>query len=288
MNGMYLIESLPEIKQLSQQLRQAGQTIGFVPTMGALHEGHISLIKKSLENGDIPVCSIFVNPTQFNDIKDFRQYPVTVDQDILLLEKAGCEALFLPSVNEIYPDGFENDTHYELGYLGSILEGAYRPGHFQGVCQVMEKLLKIVMQDHLYLGQKDYQQCKIITLLIKQMGLHGKIKVEICPTLREPDGLAMSSRNRRIGQEARQNADGIYLALTHIKNHLKPGPVENILNEALEILKQKNFELDDLAVADADSLEILTAYLHGRSLVALTAATYDEVRLIDNMLLNQD
>ena len=285
---MILIKTASTLRLYLSDQKKKGLQIGFIPTMGALHEGHISLIKQSLDNGDIPVCSIFVNPTQFNDIKDFRQYPVTVDQDILLLEKAGCEALFLPSVNEIYPDGFENDTHYELGYLGSILEGAYRPGHFQGVCQVMEKLLKIVMPDHLYLGQKDYQQCKIITLLIKQMGLYEKIKVEICPTLREPDGLAMSSRNRRISQEARQNADGIYLALTHIKNHLKPGPVDNILNEALEILKQKNFELDYLAVADADSLEILTAYQHRRSLVALTAATYDEVRLIDNMLLKQD
>lgn len=285
---MILIKTASTLRLYLSDQKKKGLQIGFIPTMGALHEGHISLIKQSLDNGDIPVCSIFVNPTQFNDIKDFRQYPVTVDQDILLLEKAGCEALFLPSVNEIYPDGFENDTHYELGYLGSILEGAYRPGHFQGVCQVMEKLLKIVMPDHLYLGQKDYQQCKIITLLIKQMGLYEKIKVEICPTLREPDGLAMSSRNRRISQEARQNADGIYLALTHIKNHLKPGPVENILNEAREILMQKNFELDYLAVADADSLEILTSYQHGRSLVALTAATYDEVRLIDNMLLNQD
>ena len=285
---MILIKTASTLRLYLSDQKKKGLQIGFIPTMGALHEGHISLIKQSLDNGDIPVCSIFVNPTQFNDIKDFRQYPVTVYQDILLLEKAGCEALFLPSVNEIYPDGFENDTHYELGYLGSILEGAYRPGHFQGVCQVMEKLLKIVMPERLYLGQKDYQQCKIIALLIKQMGLYEKIKVEICPTLREPDGLAMSSRNRRISQEARQNADGIYLALTHIKNHLKPGPVENILNEAREILTQKNFELDYLAVADADSLEILTAYLHGRSLVALTAATYDEVRLIDNMLLNQD
>ena len=285
---MILIKTASTLRLYLSDQKKKGLQIGFIPTMGALHEGHISLIKQSLDNGDIPVCSIFVNPTQFNDIKDFRQYPVTVDQDILLLEKAGCEALFLPSVNEIYPDGFENDTHYELGYLGSILEGAYRPGHFQGVCQVMEKLLKIVMPDHLYLGQKDYQQCKIITLLIKQMGLYEKIKVEICPTLREADGLAMSSRNRRISQKARQNADGIYLALTHIKNHLKPGPVENILSEARDILKQKNFELDYLAVADAESLEILTAYKHGRSLVALTAATYDDVRLIDNMLLNQD
>ncbi len=285
---MILIKTVSTLRLYLSDQKKKGLRIGFIPTMGALHEGHISLVKYSLKNGDIPVCSIFINPTQFNDEKDFRQYPVTIDQDILLLEKAGCEALFLPSVDEIYPHGFENDTHYELGYLGSILEGAYRPGHFQGVCQVMEKLLKIVMPDNLYLGQKDYQQCKIIALLIKQMGLDQKIKVEICPTLRETDGLAMSSRNRRISQDVRHNADGIFLALSHIKNQLKTGPVEPVLVEAREILKQKGFEIDYLSVADAESLEILTDYQQGRKLVALSAATFDAVRLIDNMLLNQD
>lgn len=285
---MILIKTASTLRLYLSDQKKKGLNIGFVPTMGALHEGHISLIKHSLDNGDRTVCSIFINPTQFNDEKDFRQYPVTINQDILLLEKAGCEALFLPSVDEIYPTGFENNTHYELGYLGSILEGAYRPGHFQGVCQVMEKLLKIVMPDRLYLGQKDYQQCKIIALLIKQMGLQQRIKVEICPTMREPDGLAMSSRNRRISQDVRQNADGIFLALSHIKNHLPPGPLQPVLEEARLILIQKNFTLDYLAVADAENLEILKEYQPGRSLIALTAATFDEVRLIDNMLLNQD
>lgn len=285
---MILIKTASTLRLYLSDQKKKGLNIGFIPTMGALHEGHISLIKHSLDNGDRTVCSIFINPTQFNDEKDFRQYPVTINQDILLLEKAGCEALFLPSVDEIYPTGFENNTHYELGYLGSILEGAYRPGHFQGVCQVMEKLLKIVMPDRLYLGQKDYQQCKIIALLIKQMGLQQRIKVEICPTMREPDGLAMSSRNRRISQDVRQNADGIFLALSHIKNHLPPGPLQPVLEEARLILIQKNFTLDYLAVADAENLEILKEYQPGRSLIALTAATFDEVRLIDNMLLNQD
>lgn len=285
---MILIKTAATLRLYLSDQKKKGLKIGFIPTMGALHEGHISLIKHALDNRDIPVCSIFINPTQFNDEKDFRQYPVTINQDILLLEKAGCEALFLPSVDEIYPTGFENETHYELGYLGSILEGAYRPGHFQGVCQVMEKLLKIVMPDRLYLGQKDFQQCKIIALLIKQMSLQERIKVEICPTMREPDGLAMSSRNRRINPEVRKNANGIFLALSHLKNHLKPGPLEPLLNEASHILVQKGFEIDYLTIADAGNLEILTEFQEGRSLIALTAATFDEVRLIDNMLLNQD
>lgn len=285
---MILIKTASTLRLYLSDQKKKGLQIGFIPTMGALHDGHISLIKHSQKNRDIPVCSIFINPTQFNDEKDFRQYPVTIDQDILLLEKAGCEVLFLPSVDEIYPNGFENETHYELGYLGSILEGAYRPGHFQGVCQVMEKLLKIVMPDRLYLGQKDYQQCKIIALLIKQMGLRERILVQICPTIREPDGLAMSSRNRRIDKDVRKNVNGIFLALSHLKNHLKPGPVEPVLIEARNILKQKGFEIDYLAAADAESLEILTEYQQGRLLVALSAATFDEVRLIDNMLLNRD
>ena len=285
---MILIKTASTLRLYLSDQKKKGLQTGFIPTMGALHEGHISLIKHSLDNGDKPVCSIFINPTQFNDEKDFRQYPVTIDQDILLLEKAGCEALFLPSVAEIYPTGFANDTHYELGYLGSILEGAYRPGHFQGVCQVMEKLLKIVMPNRLYLGQKDYQQCKIIALLVRQMGLQEKIKIVICPTLRETDGLAMSSRNRRINESVRGNANGIYLALSHIKTHLKPGPVEPILIEARQILEQKGFDIDYLAIADADTLEIISTYQAGKSLVALTAATYDNVRLIDNLLLHQD
>src|SRR5690606_10484082 len=137
---MILIKSVLTLRLYLSDQKKKGLKTGFVPTMGALHQGHISLVDQSRKNGDLTICSIFVNPTQFNDDKDFRQYPITIDKDILMLEKAGCDVLFLPSVNEIYPDGFELDTHYELGYIGSILEGAYRPGHFQGVCQVMEKL----------------------------------------------------------------------------------------------------------------------------------------------------
>lgn len=248
----------------------------------------MSLINHSLKIDDIVICSIFVNPTQFNDEKDFRQYPVTLNQDILMLEKAGCHVLFLPSVEEIYPDGIMYKTQYELGYLGTVLEGTYRPGHFQGVCQVMERLLNIVMPDHLYLGQKDYQQCLIISQLINQLGLKEKIKVDICPTLREPDGLAMSSRNRRINKEVRKNADGLYLALTHIKNNLKPGSMESVLNEATSILEAKGFDIDYLSVADAGDLEIVNDFRDGALLVALGAATFNDVRLIDNMLLSID
>src|SRR5436190_4833396 len=168
--------------------------VGFIPTMGALHQGHISLIKSSKINEAITVCSIFVNPTQFNDRKDFNKYPATPENDIYLLEKADCDVLFMPSEREIYPDSF-NKTHYDLGYLETILEGKYRPGHFQGVCKVMDRLLHIVNPSHLYLGQKDYQQCMVIRKLIQIVGLSKSVEITVSSTLRENDGLAMSSCN---------------------------------------------------------------------------------------------
>ena len=284
---MILIKSVLTLRLYLSDQKKKGLKTGFIPTMGALHQGHISLVDQSRKNGDLTICSIFVNPTQFNDDKDFKQYPITIDQDILMLEKAGCDVLFLPSVNEIYPDGFELDTHYELGYIGSILEGAYRPGHFQGVCQVMEKLLKIVLPDHLYIGQKDYQQCKIITLLIQQIGLDKKVQVNICPTLRETDGLAMSSRNRRLSNEARQQADGIFIALSLIKNNLKKGSLGPVLEDAKTILANKGFKIDYLAIANAETLEMVTEYKNEEPLIALAAAMLDGVRLIDNMILNK-
>src|SRR5579871_4964110 len=154
--------------------RKTEKSIGFVPTMGALHAGHISLITISKSNADLNVCSIFVNPTQFNDPKDFQKYPVTLEKDIYLLEKNGTDILFLPQAQEIYPSGTKDLEHYDLGYLESILEGKYRQGHFQGVCQVMSRLLTIVQPDFLFMGQKDYQQCMVVKRLLQIMKLNAK------------------------------------------------------------------------------------------------------------------
>ena len=176
MNLILQINKPPMILLKKLELRipghsaEKGKTIGFVPTMGALHAGHISLIKASKNENPITVCSIFVNPTQFNDPKDFEKYPVTIEKDIDMLKEAGCDVLFLPSVEEMYPEGIVTENHYDLGYLETILEGKFRPGHFQGVCMVMQRLLKIVSRIDLYLGQKDYQQCMVIKRLIELMG----------------------------------------------------------------------------------------------------------------------
>jgi len=268
-----------------KQLKTHGKTIGFVPTMGALHEGHLSLIKQSIIEGNFTVVSIFVNPAQFNDKSDFEKYPVTIEQDILLLEKAGAEILFLPSVDEMYPDGLQALSTYNLGVLENILEGYYRPGHFQGVCNIMHRLLQTISPDNLYMGQKDYQQCMVVQKLINDLKL--PVKLNIVPTQREATGLAMSSRNMRLSEEAKQKAATIYNAHLYIKNNLLKLPFEQLKTNAVEQLKEAGFEkVDYIEISDAVSLEPATGYKKDKKLVVLTAAFIDDVRLIDNMLLN--
>src|SRR4051794_22573255 len=189
-------------------------TTGFVPTMGALHNGHIALVTKAKNETDFVISSIFVNPTQFNNPHDFEKYPNTIEKDIYLLEKAGCDLLFLPSVADIYPNGLDATRHYELGSLETVLEGKYRPGHFQGVCQVVNRLLDIVNPAKLYLGQKDYQQCMVLSKMVAQSG--KDIQIVISKTQREPDGLAMSSRNLRLNVRERKKAPAIYSTLQYI------------------------------------------------------------------------
>jgi pantoate--beta-alanine ligase len=260
--------------------------IGFVPTMGALHAGHISLIAAAKNNGDLCVSSIFVNPTQFNDPADFKKYPITIEKDIELLEAAGCDVLFLPPVEEIYPGGTRLNKYYDLGYLEKTLEGEYRPGHFQGVCAVVERLLKIVVPDNLYIGQKDYQQCMVIKKLIELMGMQDVIKVNISPTLREPDGLAMSSRNMRLSPNERDKASFIYHSLRFIKENIQPGKLTDLKKQATEQLVQKQFKVDYVEIADANSLQLVNSWDGKQKLVALAAVFLNEVRLIDNVILN--
>ena len=280
---MIIFKKAADIGIFLQQKRQKNPKTGFVPTMGALHQGHISLIESACSENDVVVCSIFVNPTQFNDPKDFQNYPITIENDIDLLEKAGCDALFLPAVEEMYPAGLENKKTYALGYLETVLEGRYRPGHFQGVCQVVHRLLTIVPADRLYLGQKDFQQCMVIRKMIELENLHTEIV--ICPTLRETDGLAMSSRNMRLDKTAREKAVEISRTLLHIKSSLKAGDLSELKTAAVEQLNRTGFKTDYVEIADADTLELIGRWDGKQKLVALCAAFLGEVRLIDNMLL---
>jgi pantoate--beta-alanine ligase len=260
--------------------------IGFAPTMGALHAGHISLVNDAKKGNDIVACSIFVNPTQFNDPEDFKKYPVTIEKDVLMFEKAGCDVLFIPSAIDIYPSGTNNLRHYELGYLETVLEGKFRPGHFQGVCQIMHRLLEIVLPHNLYLGQKDYQQCMVIKKLIELIGLDDRIKTNICPTFREKDGLAMSSRNTRLLPNDRVKATTISAALRYIKENIKPGSTERIKNATEEMLLKNGFQIDYVEIADTDTLELIEDWDGKQKIVALAAAFLNNVRLIDNMVIN--
>ena len=281
---MILFKKAADISAYLKKSMEQGQTTGFIPTMGALHPGHISLLNASKKRDSISVCSIFVNPTQFNDLKDFNNYPSTIEKDIDELEKAGCDVLFLPTVSEVYPNGTANAETYNLGYLETILEGKYRPGHFQGVCLVVNRLLDIIPADQLYLGQKDYQQCMIIKRMTALKDF--KTTINICPTLSEEGGLAMSSRNMRLSEDDRRLALKISETLLYLKNNCKPGDLINLKQTAVQNLTDAGFKVDYVEIANAENLEIIAHWDGIQKTVALAAAFIGDVRLIDNMLLD--
>ena len=250
---MIIFKKASQLSQYLQQQRKSGKKTGFVPTMGALHEGHLSLIDVCREQNDLTICSIFINPTQFNNPEDFKHYPITLEKDLDQLIRSGCDVLFLPSVDEIYQqDHFKK--HYDLGELEHILEGHYRPGHFQGVCEVVDRLLNIILPHQIYLGQKDYQQCMVIKKLIGILGLQDQIAIHIQPTRREPDGLAMSSRNLRLSAGQRSQAPALYKALNGIRQHLESKPLDKLESEARQFLVHKGFDVDYVTIARAEDL----------------------------------
>jgi pantoate--beta-alanine ligase len=281
---MITITTAAALKEVLLQNRLQKKSIGFVPTMGALHQGHLWLIKEAMANNHLVICSIFVNPTQFNQVADFEKYPVTTAADKALLTQAGTHLLFLPAVEEIYPNGLLHLKQYPLGYLATVLEGAYRPGHFQGVCNVMDKLLTLIQPNNLYMGQKDYQQCMVVKKLIEILQVHTTLHT--CPTLREADGLAMSSRNMRLNTNERKQAVEIATTLKNIKQHIKPGNLNTLINHHVQHLTGKGFKVDYIALANAATLELVNEWDGNTKLVALAAAYLNEVRLIDNMLIN--
>jgi pantoate--beta-alanine ligase len=280
---MIVFKSAADMHDFTVKAAAKGSRTGFVPTMGALHSGHISLINNAARYNNLVICSIFVNPTQFNDSKDFERYPVTIERDIDQLEAAGCDVLFLPPVAEMYPNGTGRTRDYDLGYLETVLEGKFRPGHFQGVCQVVHRLLEIIPADNLYLGQKDYQQCMVLSKMVELTGLHTRIG--IVPTLRETDGLAMSSRNMRLNEQERQQAIAISRELYRLKENLRPGDLHSLQKSAIDNLAADGFKVDYVEMANADTLELLEHWDGKTPLVALVAAFLHEVRLIDNMIL---
>ncbi|RYZ56425.1 MAG: pantoate--beta-alanine ligase [Sphingobacteriales bacterium] len=283
---MVIFKKAHDIKVYLDTKKGKNDHIGFIPTMGALHAGHVSLIRAAVDNGDFVVCSIFVNPSQFNEKSDFDKYPVTQEADIRMLIDAGCDVLFMPSTDEVYPGGYEKHTPVDFGYLDTILEGALRPGHFQGVGQVVGLLLDIISPERLYLGQKDYQQCLVIKKLLDERGNAEGPELIICPTKREEDGLAMSSRNARLTEPQRALAAVIYQCLVSIQSKQHLDRFQLVCKECIDLLEKKGLKPEYVSLADAETLEIIEDYDPSRKMVALIAARIGDVRLIDNLVIN--
>ena len=257
-------------------------SIGFVPTMGALHDGHMALIRKSKSENDLTICSVFVNPTQFNNPEDLKKYPRTLDEDCKLLQKEGCDMVFAPSAEEMYPS--LPRLKMDFGRLENILEGKFRPGHFNGVGIVVAKLFNIIQPTRAYFGQKDIQQVAVIKLLIRDLSFD--LELVVCETIRENDGLAKSSRNRRLDASARVLAPKIFESLVLGKELLLEGKsISAVKNKVMEFYAENpDFELEYYEIADLETLETLE-YLDKQSKTAIILAAHlGGVRLIDNIV----
>lgn len=280
-----VITSGREIQETTQQLRSAGRRIGLVPTMGALHEGHLSLVRAAKEVCDVAVATIFVNPTQFGPKEDFSKYPRTFNDDLTLLEPVDCDLVFAPSAEEMYPPGFS--TYVEPPAVARLLEGVFRPDHFRGVCTVVLKLFNLVPSDVAFFGRKDYQQAMVIRHMARDLDL--PLKISVCPIVREPDGLAMSSRNRYLSAAERQQALALSAALRSATDAFITGErsAPDLAATMQDVLQTAGIERIDYAtVVDADTLEEVDQI--EQPAVALIAGYVGTTRLIDNVELITD
>lgn len=270
-----------ELEGLLNAFRKEKKSVGFVPTMGALHAGHLSLIKIAAELTDIVVCSIFVNPTQFTNQSDLEKYPRPIEADIKLLQESRCHVLFLPEISEMY--GENEDWNFEIGYLENILEGEFRAGHYQGVTQIVKKLLDAVKPDFLFLGQKDYQQVMVLDHMVKSLKM--PLELVMCPIVREKDGLALSSRNIHLSASDRKHSLVLSRILFRARETFNQLSIEQLKSEAWAILTNTEgivpeyFEVcDGATLLPVESKNVET-------IVALVAAKVGDTRLIDNIIL---
>ncbi|WP_039866237.1 pantoate--beta-alanine ligase [Pedobacter sp. BAL39] len=279
---MKVINTIAALRTLLEPMKVGQQKIALVPTMGALHKGHVSLISIAQQYADVVVCSIFVNPTQFTDPKDLEKYPRPLEHDMRMLKDAGCDVVFMPSVQEMYPEA--ESWHIDLGPAEFLLEGEFRRGHYQGVTQIVKKLFDAVLPDLAFFGQKDFQQILMIENMVAYFGL--SVQLVSCPIIREDDGLAMSSRNIHLTAEDRRNALVLSRALTYVRDHFSEEEIPALLQEARAMISNTaGVELDYFTIADGRTLLPETDKDHP-GLVALVAAKVGQTRLIDNMLLN--
>ncbi len=282
---MLIFKKVADLQSWIAAEHAAGRSIGFAPTMGALHDGHMELVRLSRRDGHRSVASIFVNPTQFNDPKDLEKYPRTPEKDIALLHDTGCNAIFMPSVEEVYPEGEKVTIDLDFRQLDEVMEGVFRPGHFIGMATVVHRLLDIVRPQSLYMGQKDFQQLTIVRDMIRQLQM--PIDLVMCPTVREPDGLAMSSRNTRLSPDMRAVAPVIYQTLTWAGTEMQRRPASAIQTEAMERLRQAGLRPEYVDIVDGISLLPVEHWDDSDFIVACTAAFAGEVRLIDNVVFKE-
>lgn len=283
---MLLFKKVESLKKYLAERQAAGKKIGYVPTMGALHEGHASLIKKAKAENDICVCSIFVNPTQFNDPKDLEKYPRTEGQDIEMLVELENDVLFYPTVAAIYPKNI-NIPKFDFGQVDKVMEGKFRPGHFDGVVEVVHRLLAIVEPNGLYMGQKDFQQFTLIQHMLHQ--IESKTQLVVCPIIREEDGLALSSRNVRLTKENRKNAPLISRTLHQLNDWLAHGvSIQQAEEKAIQQLsKIPDFKPEYLEIVDGHSLQPIEKMTDSDYVVVCAAVGTGDIRLIDNLILKK-
>ena len=260
-----------------------GEEIAFIPTMGALHEGHAELMLQAKKHHSVTVGSIFVNPTQFNDKKDLEKYPRTLEKDVIVCEGAGLDYLYVPEVLEVYPPSYNTKLDLDLEGLDKVMEGAFRAGHFDGVCQVVKRLLDLVMPSHLYMGQKDFQQFTIVDFMIKKLGI--PVILVVVPTSREKSGLARSSRNMRLSPKGKVKAATIYRTLNSIKDKKELMSVNDLQVYGMKRLQRAGFEPEYVSIADGHTLSPLESLNADQYAVVCVAAWLEGVRLIDNLIL---
>ncbi len=284
---MKVVHTIVELQNDLFCLRKENKLIGFVPTMGALHEGHASLVKKSVKENDITVVSVFLNPTQFNDKNDLANYPRTLEADCKLLEKVGADFVFAPSVEEMYPT--EDKRHFEYPPVSTVMEGAHRPGHFNGVCQVVSRLFYIVRPDRAYFGEKDWQQIAVIKCMVKALGI--KVQVVECPIIREKDGLAMSSRNTLLSADERAIAPNIYKALKSSVAYAKNHTVEETHKKVVdEINAVDGLDVEYFSIVDGDTLQDITSWDDTKYAVGCISVFCGKtpIRLIDHIKYKEE
>jgi pantoate--beta-alanine ligase len=282
---MKIVETVKDLSAALLPFRTKGFSIGFVPTMGALHKGHLSLVDRCVKGNDICVVSIFVNPTQFNDKADLDAYPRTLQADCALLESAGCHYVFAPSVEEMYPE--EDSRTFDLGYVAEVMEGTFRPGHFNGVAQIVSKLFDAVKPGRAYFGEKDFQQIAVIKAMTAQ--LKQSVQIVACPTVRENDGLAMSSRNTRLTEEERSTAPLIAEALRSSVFLHTSMTVAETADYVLDTLRQKDIlQVEYFQIVDGQTLRPVTEWTSSPYIIGCIAVRCGNVRLIDNITYRKD